>query len=129
MMASQHRQQLYQHQQQFQQQFPQQFVQQDQVGQQYQYQQYQQYRQPQPQPQQQDPQRFAATVEHAFATARKRILQRAWLITLVILLVLGAVGVKRPKAWHPPKGLVLGFDVKQFAGDPAAVDFITATDQ
>ena len=43
--------------------------------------------------QQQDQQRFASTVEHAFATARKRILQRAWLITLVILLVLGAVGV------------------------------------
>ncbi|KMM81003.1 ABC transporter transmembrane domain-containing protein [Pseudomonas deceptionensis] len=43
--------------------------------------------------QQQDQQRFATTVEHAFATARKRILQRAWLITLVILLVLGAVGV------------------------------------
>ncbi|MQU54455.1 ABC transporter transmembrane domain-containing protein [Pseudomonas sp. FSL R10-1339] len=43
--------------------------------------------------QQQDQQRFASTVEQAFATARKRILQRAWLITLVILLVLGAVGV------------------------------------
>ena len=43
--------------------------------------------------QQQDRQRFAQTVEHAFATARKRIAQRAWLITLVILLVLGAVGV------------------------------------
>lgn len=43
--------------------------------------------------QQQDQQRFAATVESAFATARKRIVQRAWLITLVILLVLGAVGV------------------------------------
>ena len=43
--------------------------------------------------QQQDQERFATTVEHAFATARKRILQRAWLITLVILLVLGAVGV------------------------------------
>ena len=43
--------------------------------------------------QQQDQQRFATTVEHAFATARKRILQRSWLITLVILLVLGAVGV------------------------------------
>ncbi|MGE6443911.1 ABC transporter transmembrane domain-containing protein [Pseudomonas bubulae] len=42
---------------------------------------------------QQDQQRFASTVEQAFATARKRILQRAWLITLVILLVLGAVGV------------------------------------
>ena len=43
--------------------------------------------------QQQDRQRFAQTVEQAFATARKRIAQRAWLITLVILLVLGAVGV------------------------------------
>ena len=43
--------------------------------------------------QQQDQQRFATTVEHAFATARKRILQRSWLITLVTLLVLGAVGV------------------------------------
>ncbi|WP_162530208.1 MULTISPECIES: ABC transporter transmembrane domain-containing protein [unclassified Pseudomonas] len=41
----------------------------------------------------QDEQRFAATVEQAFDTARKRILQRAWLITLVIILVLGAVGV------------------------------------
>ena len=43
--------------------------------------------------QQQDQQRFASTVEDAFATARKRIVQRSWLITLVILLVLGAVGV------------------------------------
>ncbi len=41
----------------------------------------------------QDEQRFAVTVEQAFDTARKRILQRAWLITLVIILVLGAVGV------------------------------------
>ncbi|WP_095143118.1 ABC transporter transmembrane domain-containing protein [Pseudomonas sp. Irchel s3b6] len=41
----------------------------------------------------QDEQRFAVTVEQAFDTARKRILQRAWLITLVIVLVLGAVGV------------------------------------
>jgi ATP-binding cassette subfamily B protein len=41
----------------------------------------------------QDEQRFATTVEEAFSTARKRIFQRAWLITLVILLVLGAVGV------------------------------------
>ncbi|SDV00042.1 ABC transporter transmembrane domain-containing protein [Pseudomonas mucidolens] len=41
----------------------------------------------------QDEQRFALTVEEAFATARKRIVQRAWLITLVIMLVLGAVGV------------------------------------
>ncbi|MFV2946551.1 MULTISPECIES: ABC transporter transmembrane domain-containing protein [Pseudomonas] len=40
-----------------------------------------------------DRQRFAETVEAAFATARKRIVQRAWLITLVIVLVLGAVGV------------------------------------
>jgi ATP-binding cassette subfamily B protein len=36
---------------------------------------------------------FALTVEEAFDTARKRIFQRAWLITLVIVLVLGAVGV------------------------------------
>lgn len=40
-----------------------------------------------------DEQRFAVTVEQAFETARKRIFQRAWLITLVIVLVLGAVGV------------------------------------
>ncbi|NBA96213.1 ATP-binding cassette domain-containing protein [Pseudomonas sp. R5(2019)] len=37
--------------------------------------------------------RFADTVEAAFSTARQRIVQRAWLVTLVILLVLGAVGV------------------------------------
>ena len=43
--------------------------------------------------QSQDEQRFAITVEEAFNTARKRIFQRAWLITLVIVLVLGAVGV------------------------------------
>ncbi|MGV8918352.1 MAG: ABC transporter transmembrane domain-containing protein [Pseudomonas sp.] len=43
--------------------------------------------------QQQDKQRFGATAEQAFETARKRILQRSWLITLVIVLVLGAVGV------------------------------------
>ncbi|WP_129933316.1 MULTISPECIES: ABC transporter transmembrane domain-containing protein [unclassified Pseudomonas] len=36
---------------------------------------------------------FADTVEAAFTVARKRITQRAWLITLVIVLVLGAVGV------------------------------------
>ena len=41
----------------------------------------------------QDEQRFAVTVEQAFETARKRIVQRAWLITLVIVLVLGAVAV------------------------------------
>ena len=40
-----------------------------------------------------DQRRFAVTVEGAFDTARKRILQRAWLITLVIVLVLGAVAV------------------------------------
>ena len=40
-----------------------------------------------------DQQRFGRTVEAAFAVARRRILQRAWLITLVIVLVLGAVGV------------------------------------
>ncbi|KPW74893.1 ABC transporter, transmembrane region:ABC transporter [Pseudomonas syringae pv. coriandricola] len=43
--------------------------------------------------QQQDKQRFSQTVEQAFETARKRILQRSWLITLVIVLVLGAVAV------------------------------------
>ncbi|MEA9995064.1 ABC transporter transmembrane domain-containing protein [Pseudomonas sp. 10B1] len=43
--------------------------------------------------QQQDRVRFSATAEEAFNTARKRILQRSWLITLVIVLVLGAVGV------------------------------------
>jgi len=41
----------------------------------------------------QDEQRFSVTVEQAFDIARKRIAQRAWLITLVIVLVLGAVGV------------------------------------
>lgn len=41
--------------------------------------------------QQQDKAHFAATAEQAFDTARKRILQRSWLITLVIVLVLGAV--------------------------------------
>ena len=43
--------------------------------------------------QSQDERRFAETVEQAFQTARKRIVQRAWLITLVIVLVLGAVAV------------------------------------
>jgi ATP-binding cassette subfamily B protein len=36
---------------------------------------------------------FAGTVEAAFIVARQRIAQRAWLITLVIVLVLGAVGI------------------------------------
>lgn len=40
-----------------------------------------------------DQRRFARTVEQAFDTARQRIVQRAWLITLVIVLVLGAVAV------------------------------------
>ncbi|XKV47383.1 ABC transporter transmembrane domain-containing protein [Pseudomonas sp. nanlin1] len=40
-----------------------------------------------------DRRRFALAVEQAFTTARLRIVQRAWLITLVIVLVLGAVGV------------------------------------
>lgn len=35
---------------------------------------------------------FADTVESAFAVARQRIAQRAWLITVVIVLVLGAIG-------------------------------------
>lgn len=41
----------------------------------------------------QDRERFAVTVEQAFDTARKRITQRSWLVSVVILLVLGAVGV------------------------------------
>lgn len=41
----------------------------------------------------QDERRFAATVEEAFDTARKRIFQRSWMITMVIVLVLGAVAV------------------------------------
>ncbi|MFJ2323684.1 ABC transporter transmembrane domain-containing protein [Pseudomonas sp. NPDC087817] len=41
----------------------------------------------------QDEQRFSATVEDAFDTARKRIFQRSWMITMVIVLVLGAVAV------------------------------------
>ncbi|MEX5587932.1 ABC transporter transmembrane domain-containing protein [Pseudomonas urmiensis] len=40
-----------------------------------------------------DRERFAETVEAAFTVARRRIAQRAWLITLAIVLVLGAVGV------------------------------------
>ncbi|UTW07733.1 ABC transporter transmembrane domain-containing protein [Pseudomonas benzenivorans] len=40
-----------------------------------------------------DRRRFALSVEAAFDTARQRIAQRAWLVTLVIVLVLGAVGV------------------------------------
>ncbi|MES2820094.1 MAG: ABC transporter transmembrane domain-containing protein [Pseudomonadota bacterium] len=40
----------------------------------------------------QDNRRFSSAVEQAFETARQRIAQRAWLITLVLLLVLGAIG-------------------------------------
>lgn len=40
-----------------------------------------------------DRRRFAVAVEQAFDTARQRIRQRAWLVSVVILLVLGAVGV------------------------------------
>jgi len=40
-----------------------------------------------------DRHRFGLSVEAAFDTARKRIAQRAWLVTVVIVLVLGAVGV------------------------------------
>ncbi len=43
--------------------------------------------------QEQDRQHFSQTAESAFETARKRIVQRSWLITLVIVLVLGAVAV------------------------------------
>jgi ATP-binding cassette subfamily B protein len=40
-----------------------------------------------------DMRRFGLSAEAAFDVARKRIAQRAWLITVVIVLVLGAVGV------------------------------------
>lgn len=43
--------------------------------------------------QNEDKRRFGLSAEAAFDTARKRIAQRAWLITVVIVLVLGAVGV------------------------------------
>ncbi|MGQ7957488.1 ABC transporter transmembrane domain-containing protein [Pseudomonas sp. SP16.1] len=43
--------------------------------------------------QDEDKRRFALSAEAAFEVARKRIAQRAWLVTLVIVLVLGAVGV------------------------------------
>ncbi|WP_324730917.1 ABC transporter transmembrane domain-containing protein [Pseudomonas paeninsulae] len=43
--------------------------------------------------QSEDKRRFGLSAEAAFDTARKRIKQRAWLITVVIVLVLGAVGV------------------------------------
>ena len=40
-----------------------------------------------------DRERFAGVVENAFAIARPRIRQRAWLTTLAISLVMGAIGV------------------------------------
>lgn len=43
--------------------------------------------------QEQDKQHFSHAVEAAFTTAGQRIRQRAWLITVVIVLVLGAVGL------------------------------------
>ncbi len=43
--------------------------------------------------QDEDKRRFGLSAEAAFAVARQRIAQRAWLITVVIVLVLGAVGV------------------------------------
>ncbi|MGA4815666.1 hypothetical protein ACPA9J_12830 [Pseudomonas aeruginosa] len=49
----------------------------------------------------QDRQRFAGTVERAFDTARKRIAQRAWLITVVI--VLGARRGRRHALGRRPR--------------------------
>ncbi|WP_341781785.1 ABC transporter transmembrane domain-containing protein [Ectopseudomonas mendocina] len=43
--------------------------------------------------QNEDKRRFGESAEAAFNVARKRIAQRSWLITVVIVLVLGAVGV------------------------------------
>ena len=43
--------------------------------------------------QEQDKQHFSNAVEAVFTTAGQRIRQRAWLITVVIVLVLGAVGL------------------------------------
>jgi ATP-binding cassette subfamily B protein len=43
--------------------------------------------------QSEDKRRFGESAEAAFDVARKRIAQRAWLVTVVIVLVLGAVGV------------------------------------
>ncbi|MCK7543592.1 ABC transporter transmembrane domain-containing protein [Marinobacter bryozoorum] len=40
-----------------------------------------------------DRDRFAAVAENAFAIARDRIRQRAWLMTIAITLVMGAVGI------------------------------------
>lgn len=43
--------------------------------------------------QDEDKRRFGLSAEAAFSVARQRVAQRAWLITVVIVLVLGAVGV------------------------------------
>ncbi|MDE1165891.1 MAG: ABC transporter transmembrane domain-containing protein [Pseudomonas sp.] len=64
-----------------------------------------------------DQRRFGLTVESAFDTARKRILQRSWLITLVIILVLGAVGVM---LWVGGMDVIAG---KISAGELAAFVF------
>ncbi|AIR91465.1 ABC transporter transmembrane domain-containing protein [Pseudomonas cremoricolorata] len=60
---------------------------------------------------------FADTVEAAFEVARLRIRQRAWLITLVIVLVLGAVGVM---LWVGGMDVIAG---RMSAGDLAAFVF------
>lgn len=65
----------------------------------------------------QDKSRFGQTVEAAFDTARKRIKQRAWLITVVIVLVLGAVGVM---LWVGGMDVIAG---KITGGDLAAFVF------
>ncbi|MBB1519734.1 ABC transporter transmembrane domain-containing protein [Aquipseudomonas guryensis] len=65
----------------------------------------------------QDKTRFGLTVEAAFDTARKRIKQRAWLITVVIVLVLGAVGVM---LWVGGMDVIAG---KISGGDLAAFVF------
>ena len=65
----------------------------------------------------QDKTRFGQTVEAAFDTARKRIKQRAWLITVVIVLVLGAVGVM---LWVGGMDVIAG---KISGGDLAAFVF------
>lgn len=41
----------------------------------------------------QDKTSFANVAEHAFDVAKQRVTQRAWLIAIVILLILGAVGI------------------------------------
>lgn len=40
-----------------------------------------------------DKARFGEVAEHAFDVAKQRVTQRAWLIAIVILLILGAVGI------------------------------------